>query len=101
MADSIRLRFHPEATDEADAALGWYLERSVLAAEAFVQEIEHASQRIVEAPYRWPRVTHHTRRYILPSFPFSVIYRIKGSSIEALAVAHHSRKPNYWMARAD
>ena len=32
-------------------------------------------------------------------FPYSVIYIVAGDEIQVLAVAHHSRRPGYWLKR--
>jgi len=93
------LRMHPEASEEVEAALDWYSDRSKVAASAFLYEIEHGVKRIREAPARWPRFGGHARRYLLPSFPFSLIYRIERSDVLIVAVAHHRRRPGYWAGR--
>lgn len=95
----IKVSFHPQAAGEVEAARQWYAERSPLAARAFIAEIELAMERVQEAPQRWLRYGKGARRYIMPRFPFSVIYRMKGEMIEVVAVAHHRRKPGYWKAR--
>lgn len=95
----IEVRFHPEAADEVETARQWYAERSAPAAEAFLVELDLAVERVREAPHRWPRYGIGARRYILPRFPFSVIYRMQAEWIEVVAVAHHRRKPGYWKSR--
>ncbi|MBI2214210.1 MAG: type II toxin-antitoxin system RelE/ParE family toxin [Acidobacteria bacterium] len=70
-----------------------------MAAEAFVAEIDHAIERISEAPERYPETRHGRRRFVLFSFPFDVVYRASGERIEIIAVAHHSRRPGYWTSR--
>jgi len=93
------LTFHPDALGEAERARNWYQERNPLAARGFVRELEHGINRIAESPGSWPRYTKGTRRYLLVSFPFSLVYRVSGSSIQILAVAHHKRRPGYWSDR--
>jgi len=95
----IQVSFHPEAAEEADTARQWYAERSPQVARALLAELDLSVERIREAPWRWPRHATGARRYILPRFPFSVIYRMKGEVIEVVAVAHHRRKPGYWKSR--
>ena len=90
---------HPEALLEADADIGWYLERSRAAAERFFSEVERALELILESPDRWPSYLHGTRRYILYGFPYSVIYRAVGSRVVVYAVAHAKRRPGYWRSR--
>jgi plasmid stabilization system protein ParE len=46
--------WHPEALREAEAAMVWYRERSLRAAESFVGELERAIEAVAEAPRRWP-----------------------------------------------
>jgi len=94
------VEFHPVAAAEAEAAVGWYRERSVRVAEAFLAEIERAAATIAESPERWPLFGAEARRYPLHRFPFWVIYRAKGEVIQVLAVAHARRKPGYWRPRS-
>ncbi|HSG32473.1 MAG TPA: type II toxin-antitoxin system RelE/ParE family toxin [Thermodesulfobacteriota bacterium] len=98
MAD-YEVRFHPEAIKEAESSQHWYVERSQTAALGFTNEISSAIEKILKSPTRWPKYQKNTRRYILPRFPFSVIYRIKDNIIEVIAIAHHKRKPGFWRNR--
>ena len=95
----IKVSFHPEAAEEVETARKWYAARSLLTARAFLAELDLAVDRIREAPRRWPRHGKSTHRYVLPRFPFSVIYRMRSETVEVVAVAHHRRKPGYWKAR--
>ncbi|MBI3014455.1 MAG: type II toxin-antitoxin system RelE/ParE family toxin [Candidatus Tectomicrobia bacterium] len=95
----IKVRFHPAAAAEVETARQWYAERSPLAARAFLAEMDLSVERVRGAPQRWPRYVKRTRRYMLPRFPFSVIYRVQGQMIEVVAVAHQRRKPGYWQSR--
>jgi plasmid stabilization system protein ParE len=46
--------FHPAADEELLEATEWYATRSAAAATGFAREIEHAIERIAEAPDRYP-----------------------------------------------
>jgi plasmid stabilization system protein ParE len=96
---SKKVEFHPDAASEYEAAVEWYLERSLLAASKFQDAMNHAIDRIVEAPHRWPAGSHVTRRFILQRFPFAIVYRELPETIQVLAVAHARRKPGYWKQR--
>ena len=61
--------FHPAARAELAAAIDWYLERSVGAVHEFIREIDHALQRIAEAPDRYPATLRGRRRFVLLKFP--------------------------------
>ena len=95
------IRFHPEAEQEYLAALGWYRERSVIAATDFESAISRAIQTVGAAPRRWPTYSSEFRRYTLHQFLFSIVYRELSSEIVVFAVAHGHRRPGYWRARAE
>ena len=57
-----RISFHPAAAAEVEAAMQWYTERSPVAAQAFAAEVNACVERVREAPDRWPRYVHGTRR---------------------------------------
>ncbi|MCI0844699.1 MAG: type II toxin-antitoxin system RelE/ParE family toxin, partial [Chloroflexi bacterium] len=78
----IRIRFHPDAAAEIEAALHWYAERSLVAAQAFSAEVIICVERVGENPERWPRFPQGTRRYLFPHFPFSIVFRIHREEIE-------------------
>jgi len=90
---------HPEAIAEAQAAYRWYRNRNETAAEAFLAELDRAVELISEGPMRWPTHLHGTRRFLLRRFPFGVVYRQLGETVQVVAVAHARRKPGYWKDR--
>ena len=90
------IQLSPEAESELRAAYLWYLDRDLLVAEAFKAEVTHALKSVSEAPDRWPLMTDRVRRYVLPRFPFSIVYRTHGSLVDVVAIAHQKRKPGYW-----
>jgi len=93
------IRFSSEALAEAEAAQQWYVGRSFLAGQAFLEELTHAVERVSESPEQWPRYIAGTRRYIFHRFPFSLVYREMGKYVIIVAVAHGKRKPGYWGIR--
>jgi plasmid stabilization system protein ParE len=95
----IAIRFHLEAASEVEAAVAWYAERSVRAAERFIEELTSTLAMIAEAPHQWTRFEGNTRRVVLRHYPFVVIYRAFPDFIEILAVAHGRRRPGYWRDR--
>lgn len=72
---NVRISFHPAAVAEVEAAVQWYTERSPDAARAFTAEVNGCVERVGEAPERWPRYVHGTRRYLFPHFPYSCLSR--------------------------
>jgi plasmid stabilization system protein ParE len=96
---SAKVEFTPEALWEIDDAFERYLERSHRAAEAFVREVDRAVALIASSPTIWPYFEAGTRRYVLRRFPYNIIYREILAGIEVVAVAHHKRRPRYWIGR--
>lgn len=74
-------------------------ERSVVAEASFQRELDHAVESVLESPARWPKHIAGTRRYVLPTFPFSLIYFVEGENVFVVALAHQSRRPGYWRER--
>ena len=95
-----RVRFHREAAGELAEAEEWYQARSEVAAQAFALEVDHAIERIVEAPLRYPVGARGERRFVLERFQYTILYRISEDHIFITAVAHHARKPGYWRHRS-
>jgi len=94
-----KVEFHPSANREVDEAQVWYAERSEVAAAAFGLELDTVVRRVATAPERWPAAADGTRRAIFPRFPFNLVYRLRGETIEVVAVAHQRRRPEYWKRR--
>ena len=93
------LHFFEGASDEAEEARRWYRERSEAAETAFLIELDHAVAVVVEAPNRWPKHIAGTRRYVFPTFPYSLVYFIENQVLHVVAVAHEKRRPGYWRER--
>src|SRR2546428_11606349 len=94
------VRFHPAAAQEAESAYDWYATRNPSVAHGFREELRHAVDAVANHPLTWPRHGGRARRYVFPRFPFSLVYLLRGSEVEVIAVAHGRRRPGYWRARA-
>ena len=94
-----RIEYHEGASVDVVTAVTWYRRRSPKAALDFIEELRRASEVIREAPERWPIGKNKTRRFLLWRFPFAVIYSERQSVIIIWAVAHGSRRPDYWTKR--
>jgi plasmid stabilization system protein ParE len=93
------LILHADAKAEILQALTWYGERSRVAARAFVQELNSTVSLAVRSPETWPRSHGDTRHIVFPRFPFNLFFRMRGETIEIVAVAHQRRRPSYWHNR--
>jgi plasmid stabilization system protein ParE len=94
-----RLRLHPSAEHDINEGLAFYLRRSLKVASRFLDDVDAALALVKEAPERWPLYRLGTRRHIMTSFPYSLVYRVTEKEIQVYAVAHAKRRPLYWRAR--
>ncbi len=94
-----RVEYHQGAAADVKSAVAWYHKRSPKAALHFIEELRRAVHTICEAPQRWPVGKNNTRRFLLWRFPFAIIYSEQEFGITIWAVAHGSRRPEYWTGR--
>jgi toxin ParE1/3/4 len=94
-----RVEYHQGASADVKGAVAWYQKRSPKAALDFIEELHRAADTIREAPERWPIGKNNTRRFLLWRFPFAIIYSEQESVVTIWAVAHGSRRPEYWASR--
>jgi|ERR1700691_5906685 toxin ParE1/3/4 len=94
-----RVEYHQGAIADVKTAVAWYQQRSPKVALDFIEELHRAADIIREAPERWPIGENNTRRFLLWRFPFAVVYSEYQSAITIWAVAHGSRRPEYWAHR--
>ena len=94
-----KIILHQEAEEEILEALEWYAERSLLAARAFVQEVSSMVVLADRSPETWPKSFGNTRHIVFPHYPFDLVFRMKGETLEIVAVAHQRRRPFYWRTR--
>lgn len=89
-----------EAQTDADAAVEWYIgEGAFIAAEDFLGEIEQALGLLAQFPELGEAGSYNMRMLPLHNFPYSLIYRLQSDAIRIIAIAHHSRRPGYWIGR--
>ena len=97
----MRIELHPAARRELQLAVDWYIaEAGKPTAARFIAEFEHLQALIRENPDVGAPGKPGSRRFIFRHFPYTLAYRTRGDLIEILALAHHSRQPDYWMGRA-
>lgn len=93
------IRLRPEAELEIEEAFDYYLGESPRIAGRFLDEIASSLKKIQRDPQLYPTYTKNTRRRVLGSFPFSVIYQEREEIILIVAIAHAKRREGYWTKR--
>lgn len=91
--------FDPDAQSEFLAAVQYYEDCQYGLGHRFRLVVESAIQNIAEAPFRYRILKPPFRRYLLPKFPYSIMYSIEPDHIRVIAVAHNKRKHGYWSNR--
>jgi len=92
--------FHDEALLEYHSS-AVYSESAFGLGEEFVQAIERPLSEISSDPLRYKKSGPHLHNFRLSRFPYHLFYNHVPDSgrITILAVAHTSRRPNYWKSR--
>jgi toxin ParE1/3/4 len=92
------LWLHPAASREIAAAVDHADRERVGRGGRLREEVDHALDRIVEAPEQGSQYLHGTRRFVLLRFPYSTVFISREIGC-VVAFAHHSRRPGYWRKR--
>ena len=66
---------------------------------AFKSDVARAKNLISRHPFAGSSETAEVRRCLLHKFPYKLLYSIESDHILVIAVAHHHRRPNYWVDR--
>ena len=94
-----RVAFHVEADIEVTEAARYYETKAPGLGSSFLLDIENALEQIRVNPEAFQLIADHVRRKLLRRFPYSILYAIEPDRIRVLAVAHHRRRPGYWLHR--
>ena len=92
-------RFTKLARNEFLAQVAYYEELEPGLGSRFRIEVEAAVQRAAAAPLHGKPSAGGTRRRLVKSFPFSVVYTKTENVILVHAVADSRRLPEYWLSR--
>jgi len=92
--------FHPAAEAEFLESVGYYESKVPGLGAAFITEFESLAALIAESPKAW-RVELEPDICSVPlqRFPLSIVYRENSDGFQVLAIAHHRRRPQFWLGR--
>jgi toxin ParE1/3/4 len=92
--------FHPAAEAEHLESVAYYESRRPGLGASYLGEFEKIMGLVCESPQRYPiDKKPDIRRIRMKRFPFTILYRVASETIQVLAVAHHRRRPQYWLGR--
>ena len=82
------------AQDEYGSSITWYAERSLAAANQFIEAVDHTLQLICEHPDRWRNEYKKYYELGLNKYPFSIVYTIEAENhMVVVRSIYHSRNP--------
>ena len=93
------IRYHEAAEDELLNEIGYLELRANGLGRRFFEEIRRSEKLISQFPESAEEIRPGIRKRILRKFRYSLIYSIEEEGVLILAVAHHSRRPGYWLGR--
>ena len=83
----------PLAHLDEENAYVWYEEKQKGLGDDFLTTLEYAYNKISQNPEYFSFIDSNKeiRDYLLPRFPFLIVYRIKNDTIEIITI-HHAKK---------
>lgn len=91
---------HPEADLDLREAAEFYREQAGEGlAQALLTEFEQSVDLLLRHHGLGALWRRGKRRVVMRRFPYSIIYTVAGEELRILAVAHQSRRPDYWRGR--
>jgi plasmid stabilization system protein ParE len=92
----VRIRFHRAETRRGKY---WYANRDPQSPELFQRELDAALEMLAQFPELGQGYLHGSRRMVLPTVPYSIVYFVEATQIHVVAVAHAKQRPGYWSER--
>ncbi|MFO1319358.1 MAG: type II toxin-antitoxin system RelE/ParE family toxin [Burkholderiales bacterium] len=94
-----RARFLPSAETEFLAEIAFYASAGQGIGVRFQAAVELTLTTALEHPYSGVPGRRSTRHLPIKGFPFFLVYRLDGDELLVVALAHQSRRPDYWRTR--
>lgn len=91
--------YHEAAEEELLHEIGYLELRANGLGRRFFAEVRRAENLISQFPESAEEIRPGIRKRILRKFRYSLIYSAEKDGLLILAVAHHSRRPGYWIGR--
>lgn len=93
-------KLHPEAALEHEEQVAYYESQAPGLGRRYHQAFLAVMAKVCEGPSRYRLLVEpNIRRVSLRGFPFSVVFREIGDTVQVLAVAPHRKRPGYWIDR--
>lgn len=102
----MKVRILADAVAEIESARRYFNGQAFALGDRFLDDLEQTLSRIEAAASSFPKLetlptSEPYRRALLKVFRYALIFEILEEEVLVVAVAHTSRKPNYWLNRTD
>jgi len=95
----VNLVIHPGASADIQEEANYYENIQTGLGLEFLDEVDAAVDTVLSMPEAFAERRENIRMFVFARFPFSLLYRITGNSLELLVVRHHARHDDYGMER--
>jgi len=95
----VKFTFHPEAETEFEQVVAYYEAKQSGLGLELADEVLVSIARILDYPKAGSSFSKNTRRCLTKRFPYGIIYQIHQDTVRIIAIAHLSRRPEYWQER--
>lgn len=95
------IKYHEAAEEELLHEIGYLERRATGLGRRFFAEVLRTEQLISQFPDLAEEIRPGIRRCVLRKFHYSLVYSKETDGLLILAVAHHRRRPGYWLGRVD
>ena len=93
----MNIEFLPLAKLELDDAIEYYELQLEGLGKRYKEEVRTSINRISVFPNSWTIIRPNIRKCVMHKFPYNILYSIQESTILIIAIAHHHRRPDYWV----
>jgi hypothetical protein len=93
------VRYHEAAEQELLIEIGYLDLRAEGLGRRFLEEVRRAESLMAQFPEAGEEIRPGIRKRLLRTFRYSLLYSVEPDGLLILAVAHHSRRPGYWISR--
>ena len=94
----MQARFLKPAESEVDEAIAYFDQRREGLGDRFEQDLRSTITFVTAHPLSGKPLTERVRKFPLRKFPYNIIYVVDEPEV-IVAVAHHRRRPAYWLRR--
>jgi len=91
--------FLPLAQSELDDTFEYYEFQQLDLGYRFIAEIRNSIELIVSYPEAWTKSSKRTRRCLVKTFSYGIVYQYIDDAILIVAIANLHKEPDYWISR--